>query len=142
MSCHPFVIVIIPLLPPIFFFRRKKGSSYNSFIWEYKKADFDLFRESLTQADWDNCFTSKNVDLCCDNWTKLFIHVAKETILGKSITVRPLDLPWFNSSLRCTRREVHRAYNKAKDHKYDVPFWNSYTTIRNQYQEQDRKNVV
>ena len=117
-------------------FRRKKDSSYNRFIWEYKKADFDLFRESLTQADWDNCFTSENVDLCCDNWTKLFIHVAKETIPGKSITVRPLDLPWFNSSLRCTRRKVHRAYNKAKDHKYDVHFWNSYTTIRNQYQEQ------
>ena len=96
-------------------FRRKKEPVYKRLIWEYDKANFNRFRECLSQIQWNNCFTSNNVNDCCRSGSDTFMPAAKECIPSKEVTIRLDDLPWYNSALRLEKRKVMRAYTKTKE---------------------------
>ena len=121
-------------------FRIKKDLIYKRCIWNYKKANFDLFRRHLNQIDWNRCLELDNIDNCALSWSECFLDTAKKCIPSKSVSIRPNDLPWYNSSLRCSKRKVMRAYNKAKSQtrqlKPSTDAWATYKRLRNIYQEQ------
>ena len=119
-------------------FRRKTEPAYKRLIWEYDKANFVHFRDYLSRLNWDNFFLSNDVNICCLSWTEGFLQAAKVCIPNKEITIRPDDLPWYNSSLRCEKRKVMRAYSKAKEGNNgprSQELWANYNRLRNQYHE-------
>ena len=88
--------------------------AYKRHIWEYDKADFNLFRNALTHANFDECFESSDIDIICESWTSKFLSVAKDSVPNKIVTIRPNDKAWFTSKLRLLKRRVNRAFNKFK----------------------------
>ena len=94
--------------------------AYQRHIWEYGKADFKKFRNTLSQSNFNACFDSDNIDEVCQSWTDLFLHVAKSTIPNKIVTIRPKDAPWYSNKLRNLKRKVKRAFNKFKQVKNSV----------------------
>ena len=116
-------------------FRHKKNSSFQRFIWLYAKADFDVFRDSLSEVDWDPCFDTDDVDEMCKLWTSTFLNVARQNIPNRAITVRDGDAPWYNSRLRAQKRKVDRIHRKAKStrHLNNAHIWHYFRALRNQY---------
>ena len=112
-------------------FRRQRDPPYERHIWEYDKANFTVFKDCLNGVNWTSCFTSHNIDTCCDSWSDLFLDVARQCIPNKKILVRPSDQPWYNSQLRSLKRQVKRKYEKAKSLKYEADAWASFCRIRN-----------
>ena len=145
LSNKPCFVLETEVLPPILncdhcvvsaklSFKYKQELSYERFIWEYAKADFDLFRNSLANFNWDTCFLSDDVNTCCKAWTDSFLEVARRCIPSKTIIIRPNDLPWYDGTLRYLKRGVVRAHKKAKKH--DRPEdWANFRNLRNDYQE-------
>ena len=95
----------IKVLPPVsgndhctivmeFLFRVSKGEVYKRLMWNYKESDFELYRNTLAQTNFDECFTYDSIDEICESCTKLVLEVAKETLKHKIVTVRPKDKPW------------------------------------------------
>ena len=107
-------------------FRIKRDYSFKRRIWDYGKADFEVFRTSLRRVDWNSCFISEDVDSCCDSWSTLFMEAAEQSIHNRHIEVRPHDLPWYNSRLRSLKRRVKRKYANAKHQNFNTHAWTSF----------------
>ena len=119
-------------------FKHKKELAYKRLIWDYGKANFDLFRSKLRQISWEDSFVSNDINQCCTAWTEIFLQIAKESIPNKEVTIRPNDLPWYTSALRQERRKMMRLYSKAKNCNNVLTrdaMWTTYNHFRNQYQE-------
>jgi hypothetical protein len=83
-------------------------------MWNFRDADFDKFRENLSEADWDSCFVDENPDIVCKKWTQLFLKISQNSINVKSVLVRPRDNPWYNNYLRRLCRQKDRIFQKSK----------------------------
>ena len=117
-------------------FKISKEVSYERFIWQYNKANFNEFRNALSTTNFDQCFTDDDIDNACEKWTQLFLSVAKEHIPNKKVIIRPNDSPWYTSELRCFKRKVTRAYHKYKSKGMSSEHFESYKKLRNTYQQQ------
>ena len=115
-------------------FRQPIETSYKRHIWEYKKADFENFRTQLNALDWNCCFSSDDIDVCCDLWSNMFMDTATRSIPNKIVEIRPWDLPWYNSRLRTLKRQVKRQYDKAKSLNFEPNAWAIFCRLRNSYQ--------
>ena len=70
-------------------------------IWQYDKTDLDKFRQKMDQTDWEGKLGSLNdVDDMCQEFTKLFLEIARDCIPTKTVIVRNNDKPWFSHELR------------------------------------------
>ena len=113
-------------------FKIPKEQCYKRHIWQYKQGDYTGFRRALTEAEWDKCFTTDDIDLACMKWSDLFLNIAEKHIPKKYVTIRPKDQPWFSNALRLMRRKVKRLFHRAKHS--DSPFlWNKYRDEMNNY---------
>ena len=114
-------------------FRTPKALSYKRTMWDFKKANFDQFREALASCDWQECFTDvEDIDTATELWTTKLLTVAKEMIPNKEVTIRPNDKPWYTNILRQLCRKKDRLFKKAKQ--INSPeSWEKYKRIRNQY---------
>ena len=107
-------------------------------MWDFKNANFDLFREELGNVDWEECLNLDDIDDVCEKWTTTFMNIAERVITKKKVKVRPHDKCWYNNYLRRLRRV------KDRDHKIWVTIrqpinWDVYAASRNKYfQECDR----
>ena len=60
-----------------------------------------LFIEKLETVDWiTHVCPFEDVDDMCNQFTKIFLELARECISIKTITVRSNDQPWFTSEIR------------------------------------------
>ena len=107
-------------------------------MWDFKNANFDLFREELSNADWDSCLESEDIDTICNKWTALFTEISEKCIGKKRVKVRPEEKNWYNNYLRRLRRTKDREYGVwAKTR--TLLHWEIYKIARNKYfQECDR----
>ena len=85
-------------------------------IWLYDRCDTDLFREKLSEVDWENFILTANndVDLLVETFTNTLLKIATETIPNKVITVRKMDPPWINNNVRRAIRKRNRLNKRAK----------------------------
>ena len=143
ISNIPYLLKNVTIISPIgtsdhcvvaaqFGFNIEKRKCYQRKVWYYKKADFDYFRSELAGHNWDSCFSSGNPDTICTEWTKTFLEIANKCIPNKIITIRPDDVPWYNSHLRRLRNLRDRSYSTAKK-KNNARFWEIYRQHRNKY---------
>jgi hypothetical protein len=115
-------------------FRIRKRKAYSRVMWDFKKANWDNFRQALTNAELDNHLLSEDVNICCENLTEAILEVAKSTIPNKVVVIRPNDKPWYTDILRRLCRVKDRLHNKAKAKKSNEA-WASFRFARNTYFE-------
>jgi hypothetical protein len=63
--------------------RTIKRQAFTREMWDFKYANFDLFREELSRANWDSCLDSYNIDTVCDRWTKMFTNISEQCVKKK-----------------------------------------------------------
>ena len=64
--------------------------------------------------NWDEIFTSNNVDHCAEIITESIINAAKQSIPNKTVTVCPSEPQWINSHIKLEIRKRKRLFRKAK----------------------------
>ena len=61
-------------------------NTYKAFsrsVWDYNKADWEGLNTSLSNHNWDDCFTAGDVSSCAQLWTGTFLSYARRFILNK-----------------------------------------------------------
>jgi len=114
-------------------FKVKKEPAYQRLVWNYKQADFQEFRNALSDADFEECLSSGDVDEACTKWTNLFLNTAKLHVPNRLVTVRPNDSPWYTNELRTMKKRMMRSFHKYKCTKLPTD-WEKYTKSRNEHQ--------
>ena len=116
-------------------FRIHKNEPYFREIWIYKNANFDLFRRELLDTDFNVIFenNNNNIDQICEDWSEMFLAIAKRHITNKTVLVRPNDSPWYTSRLRLMKRKLQRLFRKFKNNNSEIN-WENYRRARNDYQ--------
>ena len=143
ISNIPFLLQHISIMQPIcgsdhntvtaeFGFRTEKKLCYERRVWHYNKANFDHFSSELLEHDWDPCFFNWDPDSACTKWTENFLNLTKRCIPNKIVTIRPNDVPWYNSQLRKLKRIRYRSHSIAKMHNTSRS-WEIFRQHRNQY---------
>ena len=70
-------------------------------IWQYDNIDLELFNNKMNEINWnENICILNDVDDMVEEFTKLFLDIARQCIPTKTITVRNYDKPWFNNEIR------------------------------------------
>jgi hypothetical protein len=109
-----------------------KRGAFKRSMWDFKKANFDGYREALRGTNWDYCLESDDMDTICERWTTMFLDISKNKIPNKMVTVRPQENTWYNNHLRNLRRAKDRKYGyAAKDG--TIHNWTRYKTAKNHY---------
>jgi hypothetical protein len=103
-------------------------------MWDFKNANFNMFREELASTDWEHCFTTEDPNLACEAWNEKFLNIANKHVNTKTVLVRPQDCPWYNNNLRRLARDKHRARMKAR-RTGTATDWAAFRTSRNTYKE-------
>ena len=106
------------------------NSSFKRKIFLYEKGDYDSYRQQLSNIDWDNIFSTENVDDITSTITANIIDIANRTIPNKIITVRKENPPWITSHIKKMIRRKNRAHRRAKKTN-SVGNWEKYRLIRN-----------
>ena len=144
ISNMPQYMKSITVLPPVgqsdrctvaasLFFRVQKVNCFDRHIWDYSRADFDIFRQKLNEADWDACFDTDCIDTACNMWTQSFLSVAQSCIPNRNVTIRANDAPWYTSKLRTQKRKVEGIHRKAKASNENPHIWRYFRDLRNAY---------
>ena len=114
-------------------FHTTKSHTYERTMWDFKHANFDLFRNCLKECNWQECFLYRDsIDDVTEAWTSKLLSIAKETIPNKKVRMRPNDKPWYNNALRQLCRKKDRSFANAKKLN-TIDMWNKYKIDRNKY---------
>ena len=116
-------------------FKTKKKPSYIRRMWNFSQANFALYREKLSEVNWDKCFESNDIDAICESFTQQLLSVADETVPNRMVTVRPSDKPWYTTAHRKLLRKKNRMFQIYKCSK-NMENWEKFTTSRKMYQEE------
>ena len=120
---------------PIYFRLYPQTSSihtaYKRTVWNYKNANFLMFRISLMNVAWNTIFTAGDINEITNNFMNLLTYNAKLFIPCYETTIRPRDKPWFNSEIRRLMRTRNRLHSSLKNKPQDIRLQNKFKTIRN-----------
>ena len=113
--------------------------SYKRRVWNYDKADFNLFRNLLSNVDW-NCIIDENdIDKSVEKFTSVLIQTAEKSIPNKIATIRPNEYPWINGLIRKLIRKRKRLYRRAK-RTNEQQVWQNFRKTRNTVINEIRKS--
>ena len=113
-------------------FHVHRAKAFKRHIWDYKHANFEEFRNTLSDHDWDHCFISDDIDDNVSQWTDTFLNIARNCIPNRIVTIRPDDKPYYTSDLRRLKRKQDRLHTKAK--RTNTPeHWLAFRQARNLY---------
>jgi hypothetical protein len=101
-------------------------------MWDFKNANFDVFREELGNVNWEECFESDDINEISEKWTNLFLKISNTVIPKKRVKVRPYDKNWYNNYLRRLRRIKDRDYRSWTRDKVPLNL-DIYKVSRNEY---------
>ena len=80
---------------------KSTSCSFTREIWQYENIDLELFNNKMNEINWNEMIGFLNdVDDIVEEFTKLFLDIARQSIPTKTITVRDYDKPWFNNEIR------------------------------------------
>ena len=97
-------------------------------MWNFKEANFEAYRQKISEYNWDRCFDSNDIDVTCDEITQSILEIAKSTVPNKLVTVRPHDKSWYRNTHRKMKRKMIRLYHRAKLTKQQID-WNKFKDI-------------
>ena len=113
----------------VFKFTKPKVQCYKRHIWQYDRDDYDHMRALASTTNWHS-LQDDDVDIYALNLTNKILHIAKECIPNRVVTIRPSDPPWITTTIKRYIRKRKRIFRKAKQ--TDSPhFWSKFRKIRN-----------
>ena len=130
----PFIPDLIRYHVPIVLILSHKKSSKPSFkrtVWQYDQGNYDEYRNSLCNNDWDFINANINIDLIATNLNEIILKAAKKSIPNKEITVRTGKIPWLYSSVRRLIGQRRRLHKRAKTLNTELA-WADFRRKRNQ----------
>ena len=118
MSC-----VVDPLIPeqvryhcPVMVLLRftlPRASSFKRKIWYYKLADYNKFRELLSEASLENLIQSNdNINQNIQDITDAIVSAAEKSIQNK--IVKPNESPWITCHIKSLIRKHRRIFRQFK----------------------------
>ncbi len=79
----------------------KSGKSFKRKVWLYNRANWELFRDRVSDTDWNDIINQQaTVDEACVHFTGTFMNIAQECIPTNMVTIRQNDKIWMTSELR------------------------------------------
>ena len=122
----------------IFTFKKPLLKSFLRDLWLYNQGDFNLFRQFISDFNWDS-IKGEDVNQYALNFTDKLINLAQDCIPHKQVRIRPHDLPWINGTIRKLMRKRNRLYKKYKRNK-TVENYESFKDTRNSVTSSLRKS--
>ena len=113
----------------IFTFKNPVLKSFLRELWLYNQGDFNLFRQSVADLNWDS-IKSEDVNKYALNFIDKLINLAQDCISHRQVRSRPQDLPWINGTIHKPMRKRNRLYKKYKRIK-TLENYESFKDIRN-----------
>ena len=104
-------------------------------MWDFGKANFNLYRENLAKVMWEVCFQSQNINEICELFTEHVLLAASNAIPNKLVTVRPSDKPWYTGFHRRLCRIKDRLYKQYKVIR-DESSWEKFSSARSNYKKE------
>ena len=93
------------------------------------------YKIALDNFDFNFCDDITDIDEVVVRWSDSIIALAKGTIPNREVMIRPLDKPWFDSSLRKLLRKKKRLHTVAK--KFNTTDkWVKFKNCRNLYNKE------
>ena len=109
-------------------FMSTKQHSYKRKIWQYEKANYNLYREKLRESNWD--MNNLTIDDQVKKISENILHSAEFSIPNKEVTIRPKDQPWIHNEIRKAIRHRKRLHKTAKRTNNPVD-WANFRQARN-----------
>lgn len=137
----PFIPNLVRFHCPILIalkFRKPRQKTFNRHIWLYDRGDYNLYRNKLRLANWDDLFESEDVNEISKNITNQIIIAARDTIPNMNVIIRPNEPEWINTNLKKQIRQRKRLFRKAK-RTNNVQAWNKFKAKRNEVTRQLRE---
>ena len=112
-------------------FLRPKPKIIKRKIWNYELADYNRYRNLLSECDLINKLESDlNIDSNVMLINQTILDAGEKAIPNKIITIRTNSHPWINCNIRRLIRKRKRAYRKYKQTS-NVYYWQKYKQLRN-----------
>ncbi|MCU7958324.1 MAG: endonuclease/exonuclease/phosphatase family protein, partial [gamma proteobacterium symbiont of Bathyaustriella thionipta] len=92
-------------------FQYDTEGAFNRVIFLYKKANFTLLKQKLSNYDWE-CLREETIDEACSKFNDTFLDFVKSCIPSKNVLIRPNDKPWYDSEIRKISRKRDRLKQK------------------------------
>ena len=92
ISDHKATNVILP-------FQYNLQGSLTRLVWLYKKANFDLLKEKLSNYDW-SVLHEGSLDDACRKCTDISLDMVKLCIPSNFLVVKPNDKLWYDLEIR------------------------------------------
>ena len=124
-----------PFTPP-------RASSFKRKIWYYKLADYNKFRELLSEASLENLIQSNDnihVNQNIQDITDAIVSAAEKSIPNKIVTVKPNESQWITYHIKSLIRKRRRIFRQFKKTKLDY-FWGKYKLARNKVVKEIRNS--
>ncbi len=96
------------------------------------------YRELIRNVNWNELLRSTNLDNTADLIADIITDAASKSVPNKLATIRPNDIPWFNSAIRKLIRKRHRVHKRAKSLNNEYT-WSKFRKIRNEVTNLIRK---
>ncbi|CAF0811810.1 unnamed protein product, partial [Didymodactylos carnosus] len=102
------------------FSQRQIRFEYKRKIFDYQNTDWDVYRDQLALVDWFSIVQQySSIDDKIKAFTEVFLQIADEYIIHKTIIISSHDAPWFTEKLRLLNKTKQILYKKyAKSHSY------------------------
>jgi hypothetical protein len=110
-------------------FKKCKQKSFERYIWEYKRGDYEKLINDIQATNWNNCFDT-GINIYTNKMADKLIDIAKDCIPNKMIYVRSSDVPLMTSTIRSHKRIHKLLYKKAKV-KQTTSHWQKFRQFRN-----------
>ena len=78
-------------------FTKPLNKCYKRRIWNYDRADFNRFRDLLSNADWTCILDEPDINKAVELFNDNLIYIAENSIPNKIATIRQNDYPWINA---------------------------------------------
>jgi hypothetical protein len=77
------------------------NKNYKRKIWDYKRADYLLMKQKISETDWVNLITGAcDIHGAVSDFTSIFLKIASICIPTREVIIRNDDKVWFDSTLR------------------------------------------
>lgn len=95
-SHHPALVAIMPLSSPRL--KRTEHGTHGSFSWNFRKGNFVLLYQLLSEVDWRTLYMFDDVDAACDSLYEQLVSLFDCTV-PKTRFHRRTYPPWFNGAI-------------------------------------------
>ena len=107
----PIIVLLKSLVPKIIAFKRR--------VWNYKRADFDKFRDLLSQKDLETRLASiSNIDKSVKYITETIHEAASQSIPNNVVMIKQSDNPWVTCQIKNLirkRKRYHKKFNSTSN---------------------------